>query len=65
MNNCYLCSKNSFINTKLTCNHILCIECLLLLEETKCPYCKKNITNEIPQTLVYIIKNNLRKKFNI
>lgn len=64
MNKCCICFNSNFIKCHLSCNHLICIECLLLLEESKCPFCKKNINNEIPENLLKILKNNLRKKLN-
>ena len=64
MDNCCICLNNNFTNCKLTCNHILCIECLLLLDEPICPFCKKNI-KKLPQNLLKIIQNNLRTKLMV
>ncbi len=64
MNICSTCFNNNFIKCKLSCNHLICIKCLLLLDESKCPLCKKNINEELPENLLKIIKNNLRKKLN-
>lgn len=65
MDNCCICLNNNFINCKLSCNHILCIECLLTLVEPICPFCNKNIKKELPENLLKIIQNNLRTKLMV
>ena len=53
---CCICYKKKL--TLITeCQHHLCLNCLLKLRKSECPYCRKKI-NDLPIEIENIIKNN-------
>ncbi len=56
---CCICYDTSGIyNTE--CSHKLCLECLLKLKKTKCPYCRQDL--KLPNEIKNIIERNNYKK---
>lgn len=57
MNECCICyEKKSIIN--FSCNHKVCLFCIVKMKKTKCPYCRKNLDNDIPDKIKNIINSN-------
>ena len=49
--------------TKTSCNHLICITCILELTENKCVYCrKKNVFNNLPLSIKNVCKMFKKKK---
>jgi hypothetical protein len=54
--------------TKTSCNHLICVKCILELTENKCVYCrKKNIFNNLPfpiKSISKMFKKKNKKNIN-
>src|SRR5690606_25103649 len=50
---CTICTdvKDSDMFIKFSCSHSICKECVNKLEKHACPFCRKDISGEIPEEL--------------
>lgn len=54
---CCICyDKYSLITFK--CKHNICLKCIVKVKNTNCPYCRKNLIDEIPKEILEIINKN-------
>lgn len=61
MNKCCICyNKKSIIN--FSCNHFVCIFCIVKMNKLKCPYCRKSLKDDIPIEIKNIISKNTKNK---
>ncbi len=47
---CCICYEKNYV-TKTSCNHHICINCLMELKNIICPLCRKDLYNELPRNL--------------
>lgn len=59
---CCICYENNGIySTK--CLHQICLDCLVQLKDTNCPYCRTDL--KLPDKIKYIIKKNNIKNIDL
>jgi hypothetical protein len=54
---CKICLTKDFFKIKTSCNHKICIDCLTNLNKPLCPFCRNDLTNELPIKIINIINN--------
>lgn len=61
---CPVCFGKSWL-TKTSCNHLICIKCILELTVNQCVYCrKKKVFNNLPSSIKNICKMFKKNKKN-
>jgi hypothetical protein len=55
---CKICFTKDFFKIKTSCNHKICIDCLTNINKPLCPFCRNDLTNELPIKIINIINNN-------
>ena len=65
---CYICFENKE-KLKLECNHTICKECLISWIKSryknKCPWCKKNITQDYLTNQLKLTSSEIRQTLGI
>ena len=64
MNECCICYEDRS-KVVFSCNHIICLFCLLKLNNTSCPYCRKDLKLEIPDQILKIINKDTEQVLSI
>ena len=62
---CPIClDKFNNISIKLTtpCNHEYCLKCFMDFYDTKCPLCRKELKNNLPDKMLDIILKNTKNE---
>ena len=63
MNECCICYEKKSI-VSLSCKHSVCLFCLIKLNKTKCPYCRCDLSKDLPKEILEIIKANKNNDIN-
>ena len=57
---CCICYETPKPNTCIfttSCNHVLCLSCLIKINKDTCPYCRQEL-KDIPEEIKKLLKNN-------
>lgn len=49
MKKCKICFMRKYAIVKTSCKHRLCLNCITNLTKLECPFCRKQLDQEIPQ----------------
>ena len=64
-NECCICLESNNYSCYTTCNHLMCVDCLISLIKMECPICRKNLESELSSKIKnIIIKNSENKNIN-
>ena len=55
-NECCICFETDWV-MRTPCQHLLCLKCLLILTEDKCPCCRQPFRHTLPPKILTILKN--------
>ena len=62
MHTCKNCCIETNTKTKtiiiLSCEHQICLHCLVALKKIECPFCNISLLNELPKEITNIIQSN-------
>ena len=47
MDNCPVCFEEIKMKCITSCQHVICIECLIKLHKPECPLCRKNLATDL------------------
>lgn len=67
MNNkeCPVCleefNKNTF-KILTPCNHLYCLNCFINLYDTRCPLCRMNFKDKLPNKMIDLIQKNTKNE---
>ncbi len=53
MKKCKICFMRKYAIVKTSCKHRLCLNCIMNLTKPECPFCRKQLDQEIPQEIKF------------
>ena len=58
MHTCKICCIETKTIVILSCKHQICLNCLIKLTKSECPFCNISLLNELPKEINNIINSN-------